>query len=67
MVSRLDAQGRGRFTLLRWLHYQIVRQLEMHNRFRRYIDVPVAGQARNGGSCAAASQAANKQACPSRG
>src|SRR5208283_4462245 len=39
-------------TLLRWLYHQIVRQLELNNRLRRYLDIPVAGQSRDGGSSA---------------
>src|ERR1019366_1325691 len=58
---QLKALCQGLFTLLLLLYHQIVRQLEAHNRLRRYVDVPVAGQSRGGGSSATAHQAAPHQ------
>ena len=57
----------GRFTLLRRLHHQIIRQFEAHDRFRRYIDIPVSGQSRHRGSGAATRQTAHQQTNAARG
>src|ERR1019366_7493610 len=63
----LRASCQSLFTLLLRLYHQIVRQLEAHNRLRRYVDVPVAGQSRGGGSGATTHQAAHHQAYAASG
>src|ERR1035441_6945455 len=64
---QLEALRQGLFTLLLRLYHQIVRQPEAHNRIRRYVDVPVAGQSRGGGSSATTHQAAHHQAYAAAG
>jgi hypothetical protein len=55
------------FTLLSRLYHQIVRQLEVHNRLRWYIDIAVAGQSCSCGPSATTDQAAYEQTCASGG
>src|ERR1017187_7511852 len=64
---QLKALCQSLFTLLLRLYHQIVRQLEAHNRLRRYVDVPVAGQSRGGSSSATTHQAAHHQAYAAAG
>jgi hypothetical protein len=51
---RSKYQGSEKSILLklrsRWLYHQIIHQLKTHNRLRRYLDVPVAGQSGDSGS-----------------
>ena len=56
-----DLLYQGLFTLRPRLYNQIFRQFEVHNRLRRYIDIPVAGQSRDGCSSATTHQAAHYQ------
>ena len=51
----------GLFTLRPRLYNQIFRQFEVHNRLRRYIDIPVAGQSRDGCSSATTHQHAQSR------
>jgi hypothetical protein len=47
--------------LLYRLYHKIIRQLEAHNGFCWYVNIPVAGQSRCRGSGATAHQTANNQ------
>src|ERR1019366_8518388 len=64
---QLKALCHGLFTLLLRLYHQIVRQPEAHNRLRRYVDVPVAGQSGGGGSSTTTHQPAHPRPSGNQG